>query len=93
MLEGQRTSFRVRDWYQEHHTIPFLPFVIEWIRMNTLAIRYQLHLQKLPADLSPHQVLQAYFDHLDEVVRQTPWAWQGWHWFSGLAICPVAPHS
>jgi lauroyl/myristoyl acyltransferase len=55
--------------------------------------RYQLHLQKLPADLSPHQVLQAYFDHLDEVVRQTPWAWQGWHWFSGLAISPVAPDS
>lgn len=52
---------------------------------------YQLHLQKLTTGQNPHQVLQAYFDHLDAVVSQTPWAWQGWHWYSGLAMSPV-PH-
>ena len=48
---------------------------------------YRLHLQKLHMPLNAHQVLQAYFDFLATVVQQTPWAWQGWHWYSGLAVC------
>ena len=48
---------------------------------------YRLHLEKLTTPLSAHEVLQAYFDFLAKVVRQTPWAWQGWHWYSGLAVC------
>ena len=46
---------------------------------------YELRLQALPSGLSSHQVLQAYFDFLSECVAQMPWAWQGWHWFSGLS--------
>ena len=46
--------------------------------------RYELRLQALPSGLSSHQVLQAYFDFLSECVAQIPWAWQGWHWYSGL---------
>lgn len=49
---------------------------------------YRLHLKKLHSPSSVHAVLQTYFDFLDEVVRQTPWAWQGWHWYSGLPLCP-----
>ena len=49
---------------------------------------YHLHLKKLHTPQSPHEVLQTYFDFLSEVVRQTAWAWQGWHWYSGLPICP-----
>ena len=45
---------------------------------------YELRLQALPSGLSSHQVLQAYFDFLSECVAQIPWAWQGWHWYSGL---------
>ena len=47
---------------------------------------YRLHLKKLLAQKTPHEVLQAYFDFLAEVVQQTPWAWQGWHWYSGLPL-------
>ena len=47
--------------------------------------RYELRLQALPNGLSSHQVLQAYFDFLSECVAQMPWAWQGWHWYSGLS--------
>ena len=46
---------------------------------------YELRLQALPSGLSSHQVLQAYFDFLSECVAQMPWAWQGWHWYSGLS--------
>lgn len=46
---------------------------------------YELRLQALPSGLSSHQVLQAYFDFLSECVVQMPWAWQGWHWYSGLS--------
>jgi lauroyl/myristoyl acyltransferase len=55
--------------------------------------KYRLYLQKLHAPQSPHEVLQAYFDFLAKVVQQTPWAWQGWHWYSGLAVCehPASP--
>lgn len=54
---------------------------------------YRLHLKPLHDPQSPHAVLQTYFDFLDEVVRETPWAWQGWHWYSGLPLCtpPQAP--
>jgi lauroyl/myristoyl acyltransferase len=45
---------------------------------------YELRLQPLPSGLSTHQVLQAYFDFLSECAVQMPWAWQGWHWYSGL---------
>jgi lauroyl/myristoyl acyltransferase len=47
--------------------------------------RYELRLQALPNGLSSHQVLQAYFDFLSQCVAQMPWAWQGWHWYSGLS--------
>ena len=47
---------------------------------------YELRLQALPSGLSSHQVLQAYFDFLSECVAQMPWAWQGWHWYSGLSL-------
>ena len=46
---------------------------------------YELRLQALPSGLSSHQVLQAYFDFLSECVAEMPWAWQGWHWYSGLS--------
>jgi hypothetical protein len=46
---------------------------------------YELRLQALPSGLSSPQVLQAYFDFLSECVAQMPWAWQGWHWYSGLS--------
>ena len=46
---------------------------------------YELRLQALTSGLSSHQVLQAYFDFLSECVAQMPWAWQGWHWYSGLS--------
>lgn len=52
---------------------------------------YRLHLRKLHSPPSVHAVLQNYFDFLAEIVRQTPWAWQGWHWYSGLPLCPPPP--
>jgi hypothetical protein len=44
-LEGQHTSFRVQDWYLEHHMIPFLPFEEEWIQRNIPATHFLQHLQ------------------------------------------------
>jgi hypothetical protein len=38
-----------------------------------------------------HEVLQTYFDFLEEVVLQTPWAWQGFHWYSGLPQSTIKP--
>jgi lauroyl/myristoyl acyltransferase len=51
---------------------------------------YQLRLKPLPPNLSVHGILQIYFDYLAEMVSQAPWAWQGWHWYSGLAQSPAA---
>lgn len=48
---------------------------------------YRLHLRNLPPEPTVHSVLQSYFDFLASVVSQTPWAWQGWHWYSGLPLC------
>ena len=45
---------------------------------------FELHLRHIEKVISPHQVLQTYFDFLSEIVAQTPWAWQGLHWFSSL---------
>jgi hypothetical protein len=45
---------------------------------------FELHLRHIEKVISPHQVLQTYFDFLSEIVVQTPWAWQGLHWFSSL---------
>ena len=45
---------------------------------------YVLRLKQIPNANSVHEVLQSYFDFLDEILLQTPWAWQGLHWFSGL---------
>jgi hypothetical protein len=50
---------------------------------------YQLRLKPLSPNLSVHGILQAYFDYLAEMVAQAPWAWQGWHWYSGLAQSPA----
>lgn len=49
---------------------------------------YVLRLKALAADLSAPQILQTYFDFLSTCVLQAPWAWQGWHWYSGLAESP-----
>ena len=51
---------------------------------------YELRLKALPPQLSVADILQAYFDYLAEMVAQAPWAWQGWHWYSGLAPSPTA---
>jgi hypothetical protein len=45
---------------------------------------YELRLKPITNTNSVHAVLQTYFDFLDEILLQTPWAWQGLHWFSGL---------
>lgn len=45
---------------------------------------YKLVLEPLPPTESAHQVVQSYFDFLASVVRSSPWAWQGWHWYQGL---------
>lgn len=50
----------------------------------TLLGGYELRLHQLKNCTSVPEVLQNYFDFLAEVVLQTPWAWQGFHWFSGL---------
>ena len=31
-----------------------------------------------------HSTLQAYFNFLEEQLKKTPWAWQGWIWWSDL---------
>jgi lauroyl/myristoyl acyltransferase len=49
---------------------------------------YRLHLKSLPSNLSVPEVLQTYFDFLTQAVLQAPWAWQGWHWYNGLALTP-----
>jgi hypothetical protein len=45
---------------------------------------YVLRLKQISNPNSVHEVLQTYFDFLDEILLQTPWAWQGLHWFSNL---------
>lgn len=47
---------------------------------------FSLHLKKVPDSQNAHEVSQTYFDFLAQVVQQTPWAWQGWHWYSGLPL-------
>lgn len=46
---------------------------------------YVLRLKALSADMTAPEILQTYFDFLATCVLQAPWAWQGWHWYSGLA--------
>lgn len=31
-------------------------------------------------------VLQQYFEHLEDIVRRHPWAWQGWDWYHALPL-------
>jgi lauroyl/myristoyl acyltransferase len=45
---------------------------------------YVLRMKTISSDQSASQILQTYFDFLASCVVQVPWAWQGWHWFSGL---------
>ena len=52
---------------------------------------YQLRLKSIPNANSVHEVLQTYFDFLEEIVLQTPWAWQGFHWYSGLPQSTIKP--
>ncbi len=49
---------------------------------------YVLRLKSLSQNLSAPEMLQAYFDFLARCVLQAPWAWQGWHWYSGLPNTP-----
>jgi len=50
----------------------------------TLLGGYELKLMQLKNCTTVSEVLQSYFDFLADIVLQTPWAWQGFHWFSGL---------
>lgn len=54
---------------------------------------YTLRLKSLSQNLSAPDILQAYFDFLASCVIQAPWAWQGWHWFSGLPNSPTVEAS
>lgn len=50
----------------------------------TLLGGYELKLMQLKNCTTVSDVLQSYFDFLADIVLHTPWAWQGFHWFSGL---------
>jgi lauroyl/myristoyl acyltransferase len=50
----------------------------------TLLGGYELKLMQLKNCTTVSEVLQSYFDFLADIVLHTPWAWQGFHWFSGL---------
>jgi hypothetical protein len=60
-----------------------VPITLAMLCSNLLG-GYELHLKPISNANSVHEVLQTYFDFLDEILHQTPWAWQGLHWFSGL---------
>ena len=60
-----------------------IPITMALLCSNLLG-GYVLRLKQIPNANSVHEVLQSYFDFLDEILLQTPWAWQGLHWFSGL---------
>jgi lauroyl/myristoyl acyltransferase len=47
---------------------------------------FELRLKSVPEGQGVHEVLQEYFDFLAEIVRQHPWAWQGWQWFHALPL-------
>jgi lauroyl/myristoyl acyltransferase len=57
----------------------------------TLTGAYHLGLQRLPDNLTAPQVIDAYFNFLAAHVAKAPWAWQGWHWYNGLADSPPSP--
>ena len=60
-----------------------VPITLAMLCSNLLG-GYELHLKPISNANSVHEVLQTYFDFLDEILVHTPWAWQGLHWFSGL---------
>jgi hypothetical protein len=60
-----------------------VPITLALLCANLLG-GYELRLKQVKNPDSVHDVLQTYFDFLDEIVLKMPWAWQGFHWYSGL---------
>jgi len=60
-----------------------VPITLALLYPNLLG-NYELRLQPIQNVNSVDEVRLAYFDFLANIVVNTPWAWQGFHWFSGL---------
>jgi hypothetical protein len=60
-----------------------VPITLAMLYPNLLG-GYELRLKPIKNANSVHEVLQAYFDFLADIVLQIPWAWQGFHWFCNL---------
>lgn len=52
--------------------------------------RYRLRLQPLASDGGVVRVLQQYGGYLEALVREQPWAWQGWDWYLALPVAEAA---
>lgn len=46
--------------------------------------RWQFDIRQMSSSASAQIVLDQYCQHLEEVVRRHPWAWQGWDWYHAL---------
>jgi lauroyl/myristoyl acyltransferase len=51
--------------------------------------RFTFTTRKLDSSGSASLVLKQYFDALADVLRASPWAWQGWEWFDTLPPAPA----